>query len=265
MEVKKTAGEAKMPDKRKTEVRGIVFGDGIPKICVPLTARNMEELGQQAEAVLQCPCDMVEWRADFFEETKQNGWLEQALAFLRRTLGERPLLFTFRTGEEGGERTIPLEEYDALNERAAASGLADLVDLELNRGEERLRRMAERVHALGCGVIGSYHDFHGTPGAEAIVEILCRMQSLGADITKAAVMPQTEEDVTALLAASVQMKRQYADRPYITMSMGRLGMVSRLAGALTGSAVTFATAGRASAPGQMDAGLVAQILPLLQG
>lgn len=251
-------------DGKQIRVRGLTFGDGIPKICVPLTARNRKELEQQTGAVLLCPCDMVEWRADFFEETGQSDWLEGTLVYLRKMLGNLPILFTFRTAGEGGERSVPLEEYDALNERAAACGLADLVDLELNRGEERMRRMAERLHSLGCRVIGSYHDFSGTPGQGEIVEILCRMQSLGADITKAAVMPRSEEDVATLFAASVQMKRRCADRPYITMSMGRLGAISRLAGALTGSAVTFATAGKASAPGQMDAQLVAQILPLLQ-
>lgn len=76
-------------------------------------------------------------------------------------------------------------------------------------------------------------------------------------------MPQTRADVLRLLWASVQMKEQYADRPFITMSMGRMGSISRLAGTFDGSAVTFATAGRASAPGQMEASVLAQVLPSL--
>ena len=154
-----------------------------------------------------------------------------------------------------------MEEYEALCIRAVSYGMADLVDIELNRGEERMQRITEQVHALGGKVIGSYHDFQKTPDREEIVRILCRMQKLGVDITKAALMPQKDRDVMTLLDASLRMKEEMADRPYITMSMGRPGAVSRLAGGLTGSALTFATAGRASAPGQMDAAALAGILP----
>lgn len=245
-------------------VRSLILGDGVPKICIPATARNMSEIENQVAEILTAACDLVEWRADYFEEIQDEDWPEKVLAVLRKELGERPILFTFRTKEEGGERSITMEEYEKLNEKAAASSLADLVDIELNRGEERLRQLTERFHTLGCRVIASYHDFGKTSGCDEIVSILRKMQSLGADITKAALMPQSEQDVLEVLQASVQMKTMYADRPFITMSMGRLGAVSRLCGALNGSAVTFATAGKASAPGQMEAELVARILPVMQ-
>ena len=37
------------------------------------------------------------------------------------------------------------------------------------------------------------------------------------------------------------------------MSMGHLGVVSRICGQVFGSAITFGTAGKASAPGQLPA------------
>lgn len=248
-------------DRKTVTVRGVTLGDGLPKICVPITARGKEELKEQAERIRNTPCDMVEWRADYYEGIEREGTLTEALAFLRKTLGELPLLFTFRTGEEGGEKAIPMETYRHLNVEAAKSGLADLADLELNRGEELVKEITEKLHQEGVLVIGSFHDFEKTPPKEEITEILCRMQRLGADITKAAVMPRSEEDVLTLLEATLDMKKQYGDRPFITMSMGALGSVSRLSGALTGSALTFATAGRASAPGQMEAELLARLLP----
>lgn len=242
-------------------VRSLTLGDGVPKICIPITAKDPEELKVQIRAILGSPCDMVEWRADFYTEL---GTITEALGILRGAMPDMPLLFTFRTKEEGGERSISMEEYERLNEYAAASGMVDFVDLEYNRGEARMRRLTEAVHQQGVLVIGSFHDFAKTPKKEKLVEILCAMQTVGADIVKAAVMPQSEEDVMELLEASLLMKKQYADRPFITMSMGRLGAVSRLAGGLTGSSVTFATAGKASAPGQMEAETVCRILPALQ-
>ena len=47
--------------------------------------------------------------------------------------------------------------------------------------------------------------------------------------------------------------RELINRPIITMSMGKLGLISRLCGEVFGSALTFGCAGQASAPGQIDA------------
>ena len=80
------------------------------------------------------------------------------------------------------------------------------------------------------------------------------------DITKLAVMPKCRRDVLRLLEAAVEMEEEKGDRPCITMSMGNLGMISRIAGSLTGSALTFGTAGRASAPGQFSAKEAAEFL-----
>ena len=41
------------------------------------------------------------------------------------------------------------------------------------------------------------------------------------------------------------------NKPLVTMSMGQMGVISRICGELTGSAITFASAGKASAPGQI--------------
>lgn len=244
--------------------RGVALGEGLPKICIPVTAHNMTELEAQLGVIAGSACDMVEWRADFYEDIRDTRKLKDALETLREKFGDKPLLFTFRTKEEGGEQDITPEAYEALNLAAADTGLVDFIDLERNRGEALFRRIAGKVHEAGVWVIGSFHDFAKTPPSEEITGILCGMQTLGADVTKAAVMPQNEYDVMTLLEASLSMKKQYADRPYITMSMGRLGGISRLCGSLTGSALTFATAGKASAPGQMEADAVAGILPALE-
>ena len=83
------------------------------------------------------------------------------------------------------------------------------------------------------------------------------------DIAKLAVMPVSRGDVLRLLEVSVRMHENFADRPFITMSMGKLGGISRLAGSFDGSAITFATCGRASAPGQIPSEALMGILKLL--
>jgi 3-dehydroquinate dehydratase (EC 4.2.1.10) len=101
-------------------------------------------------------------------------------------------------------------------------------------------------------VIMSSHDFHNTPPAEEIVRRLRKMQQLGADIPKIALMPQNKTDVLTLLTATLEMHEHYADRPLITMSMAKTGVISRLAGEVFGSAATFGAVKKASAPGQIS-------------
>ena len=92
---------------------------------------------------------------------------------------------------------------------------------------------------------------------------LRKMQELGADIPKIAVMPQNKRDVLTLLLATEEMTREYADRPIITMSMAGTGVISRLCGEVFGSALTFGAAKKASAPGQMEVHDLETVLGLL--
>src|SRR4029450_6364670 len=77
------------------------------------------------------------------------------------------------------------------------------------------------------------------------------MQELGADIAKIAVMPQKPEDVLRLLHVTVLARRQFPRLPLVTMSMGALGSITRVAGFLYGSDMAFAVGKAASAPGQI--------------
>ena len=60
------------------------------------------------------------------------------------------------------------------------------------------------------------------------------------------------QDVLTLLAATEEMTGNYADRPIITMSMAKDGVISRFCGEVFGSALTFGAAGQTSAPGQIE-------------
>ncbi|PLN41405.1 type I 3-dehydroquinate dehydratase, partial [Klebsiella pneumoniae] len=143
------------------------------------------------------------------------------------------------------------------------SGLVDVIDIELFNDEAQIRSLVDDAHAAGVKVIMSNHDFHKTPAQEDIIYRLRRMQDLGADLPKIAVMPQSPQDVLTLLAATLTMKEKYATRPLITMSMGKSGGVSRVTGRLFGSAMTFGTVGQASAPGQIAIAKLREVMDIL--
>ena len=178
-------------------------------------------------------------------------------------LGEIPLLFTFRTAKEGGEKDISKEEYVALNKTVISTGNADLVDVELFMGQDILEELVVFAHENGVKVIASNHDFEKTPAEVEMVSRLCEMQKLGADILKIAVMPRDKEDVVRLLAATEEMRSQHATQPLVTMSMSSQGIITRIAGEAFGSAITFGAAGKTSAPGQLPVDELKQVLTIL--
>lgn len=249
--------------KQIVEVRGIQFGEGKPKICVPLIGKNNVELMEEAKALKTLKLDVVEWRIDHHQDVEDISKMEEALKELRNELGDMPLLVTFRSKKEGGEREVSVAYYAELNKAMAATGMADMIDVELFTGDEIVKEIVDFAHSKGIKVVMSNHDFFKTPAKEEIVSRLCKMQEMNADLPKIAVMPQTTDDVLTLLSATNEMVTKHADRPIITMSMAGMGVVSRLAGEAFGSALTFGAAKAASAPGQVPVEKLAQVLEIM--
>lgn len=246
-------------------VRDVKIGEGIPKICVPIVGTKKEDIIAEAKTFKEIPLDVVEWRVDWFDDVFDTDKVIETAKELRDALGEIPVLFTFRTSKEGGEKAISVEDYVSLNTAAAESGYVDLVDIEAFTGDDVVESLIKKVHEAGVKVVASNHDFDKTPAKDEIVSRLRKMQDMGADIPKIAVMPKCKKDVLVLLDATREMAEEYADRPIITMSMAADGVVSRLCGETFGSALTFGAAKKASAPGQIGVQDLSGILHILHG
>ena len=167
-------------------------------------------------------------------------------------LGQKPLLLTFRTQKEGGEMAFSEENYFALYHELVKKGALDLLDIELFANPLAADTLIHEAKKMGIKIVLCNHDFQKTPSQEEIVARLRQMQMRQADICKIAVMPQDATDVLTLLSATNEMYTHYASVPIVTMSMGQLGMISRVTGQLFGSALTFGSAQQASAPGQLS-------------
>ena len=204
----------------------------------------------------------MEWRIDFFEKVEKPE-IGAELSHQLKIALNKPLLITFRTLQEGGVLPLSDEKYFELYQTVIAEGKADLLDLELFMPEVLVAQTMEAAQQKGIKVVMCNHDFDKTPAKEEIITRLRAMQEKGADICKIAVMPQSSADVLTLLDATREMSETYADRPLITMSMGALGMVSRVSGQVFGSAATFGSAGTASAPGQVPVNELRKILKTL--
>lgn len=248
---------------RPVAVRGVTIGEGLPKICMPLVARDAQELQAAAQEAAQLCPDLVEWRADCYAGLGTQE-VPGLLARLRGWVGEKPILFTFRSRQEGGARELGLSERQQLMLAAAGAG-ADLLDAELSMGEEALAPVLACARQHGVPVVLSCHFFDRTPPEPEMVEILRREQACGADIAKLAVMPHSPADVLALLGATLTMRERFAGIPLITMAMGALGMPSRVCGGIFGSGLSFGAGSRTSAPGQLAVGELREFLKAMQG
>lgn len=246
------------------EIGNINLGEGLPKICIPIISASAEELLEEARAAALQPCDMVEWRADFILDAMGGIVLSEVCRRIKLLLKEikrivgRPLIFTIRTEKEGGQIRLMDEGYFYINKVVAETGVADFIDIEAFTSpgcvpESEIRQFIQYAHLFGSRVILSNHDFEQTPTQEELLTRFFVMQELGADVMKLAVMPQNKEDVLNLLEVAAIMKENYAQIPFIAISMGELGVNTRICGGEFGSAITYASGKTASAPGQIDA------------
>ncbi|MCR5624219.1 MAG: type I 3-dehydroquinate dehydratase [Lachnospiraceae bacterium] len=249
-------------------VGNLKLGDGMPKICASITEEDKKSVLASADIMIQKRVDLVEWRLDYFKDLDDPAIMDETLKRLHKALGKMPLVVTYRTENEGGLGKYSVEEYRELLLNISKSEFVDIVDFEVfndRNSSDDIKDFIEngnisndafdfisrlRENAL---VIGSYHNFDSTPDRITIEAILKIQDLLECDILKIAVMPGNDADVVALINAVNEVYVHGTKRPIIAMSMGGIGAVSRIIGETFGSAVTFASVGQASAPGQIEA------------
>ena len=281
----------------------ITSGSGeLPAVAVSLTGPTAARARIQARRAIEAGADVLELRVDLLEEAdalvafaEASGAespapdpmvvvtaAAQVLECLRRmvdVVDGVPLLLTCRTATEGGRAHLDDAGYGAV----LGAVLDDLstwaperrpaaIDVEVQRG--CLPGVSEQAHGLGIDVVASFHDFEATPVDDVLEEVLVRMADEGADLAKIAVWPTGAADVARLLGVCARAAADPEEGtglgvPVAAMSMGALGVVSRVAPAF-GSALTFAVVPdeqgetQASAPGQMPIQDVRRCLELLR-
>ena len=199
--------------------------DGKVRICVPIAYETEKEILEESVRIGKSSvADIAEWRIDWYQDVLLDEVIESNI------------------GSNIGSNTV------------------DLLDVELSQGMACVQELIKHAHQMGIGVIVSQHDFKKTPEASSLITTMEQMASYGADVCKIAVMPQSLADVAALLSATGTMKENHPETLLITMSMGRTGCVSRLCGGLFGSVMSFGSMGKASAPGQVSAKELSDVL-----
>lgn len=236
---------------KQIKIKNSTFSSANPAICVSVTKMLPDFIFKDIRSYVEKGVDVIEIRADFWGSMlKDPGSVCDLVEECAVIAGDTPLLFTVRSKVEGGEAELSEEELFEIYKALLEKGNVDVYDVELfslEKGAELLKMIKEK----GAIALASHHSFKETYSREGMLEKLNGMKAAGADIAKLAMMPNSKEDVINLLAVSEQFDRENDDIHVISISMGELGMVSRLACSLTGSMLTFAAIGGGSAPGQI--------------
>lgn len=247
-------------------IRNIHIGEGRPKICVPLVSSNLEDLEKECASLVSCPLDMLEWRVDYLmnmEGIHLVQDLEKAYNIIRKYFKDTPLLTTVRTKSQGGVHKTPSGEYLSVLSLIINSHWADILDVEYGHELMDTRVLISQAKAKGISVLMSYHKFKRAMSETELIDTLENMKSLKADILKIAVMPKTPKDVAALISAAARVGEAYPGTPIVTIGMGELGQLTRIAGNQMGAPMTFAAGLEASAPGQLTAAEVKTIIDVM--
>ncbi|WP_300277851.1 type I 3-dehydroquinate dehydratase [Peptacetobacter sp.] len=245
------------------KIRNLTIGDGNVKICAPIVCSTREEILLSAKKIKTKKIDIVEFRADYYKDIFNLEEMINTLKELKTILSDIPVIFTLRTEKEGGKVSVSLDEYIKINENIIKSNLIDVVDIELFTIDDYRKDIVDLAHRNKIKVIGSSHDFKSTPEKDEMINRLKKMQSLNMDILKIAVMPNNREDILKLLSATEEMRSKFANRPIITISMGKYGIITRISGEIFGSALTFASVDNKSAPGQIYVDDLKNILDII--
>lgn len=242
------------------QIKNMIINDNFPKICVPVTGVTVNEILGKFNELNNTPIDLVELRADYFESVQDQSKVINLLEKVRKQYN-KPLIFTLRTKREGGVSHINYDYYFKLNNKVIESRLVDFIDIEFSSKAEELDNTIDLAKKNKIVTILSNHDFFKTPSEEEIIVRVNKMMDCG-DIAKIAVMSNSEEDVLTLLSAALKLKKEKKGL-FIAISMGPLGIISRISCELFGSCITYASHKEHSAPGQIDVNLTKEILKIM--
>lgn len=221
------------------------------KLVVSVMPKSLEE-AQGIDAMRYIDADIIEWRADFLSK---EAILQVAPAIFEKFAG-RELLFTLRTRAEGGEIDLDSAEYVQIIKDVAQLYQPEYIDFEYFSHKDVFEEMLDFPN-----LVLSYHNFQETP--ENMMEILSELTSLTPKVVKVSVMAHTEQDVLDLMNFTRGFKTLNPEQEYVTISMGKVGKVSRITSDVTGSSWSFASLDEASAPGQISLSSMKKIREIL--
>lgn len=209
------------------------------KIPLIVGCIGSEELLHRCAKKVPADCDLLEVRLDL-TGLCGGAWITLCAAIQKQG---RPVMLTIRDEAEGGQWKGREAERLALY----LAGLKSVSAVDVELGARAMAILAQPAHRLGVKIVGSFHDFNGTPDVAKLNLIETRGRRMGVDVVKIATQVNTPADLARLFALPASAKG-----PICVMGMGARGSISRVALPCAGSCLVYGSLGQATAPGQQS-------------
>ena len=205
----------------------------IPRVAVTISDREDNQL------IKALFIDILEIRVDQFKNT-EPAYVQNVIK-KRKKIG-LPLILTVRSHAEGGQKDLSDElKLSIFKENIP---LVDAVDIELKSPVlSEVIRSARRNKKM---VIVSWHNLKATPNDRILQEALDKAKRSGAHLVKIAVKANKAEDLNRLMRWTIENR----SKNIITISLGKIGSISRLIFPGLGSLLTYAYIDKPSGLGQ---------------
>jgi len=205
-------------------------------ICVSIACGSHKRMISEHQSLADDGVRLVELRLDFLRKDPE----------LNRLLKDRPtrVIATVRRPQDGGKWRDTEEKRQTVLRAAIAAGV-DFVDLEED--------IAPTIPRFGqTKRIVSFHDLNDTP--ENLEAIYRQILKGDPDFIKIAVTPRSISDVFRLINFTRSKNENKPKAPMIGISMGEIGLASRILAKKFGSPFTYATfsESRVVAPGLLE-------------
>jgi len=226
-------------------------------ICVSIIEANVEDALKAIHRSKELGADLVELRLDYIGEL-DDGKIGDLIDSV-----DIPKIVTLRSSKDGGFWNG--QEKDRINHlQTCLSFGAQYVDVEESMDIGWRYEISKACKNNGAQMIISHHDFKKTPTKQEMIDICKNEFAAGASIAKISVMPKTIEDVANLLSVIEYFKS--TGKQIIGVSMGQLGVMSRIFGPKIGAYLTYAALerGKESAEGQLTIEEMKTILEILK-
>jgi len=158
---------------------------------------------------------------------------------------QKPLIATIRSKKEGGLRHIDDNERYTIFEKIIS--LVEMLDIELS-STKLIEKVSQLCKKNKKPLMASYHNFNETPDKKDLKKLLEQSRKYNTSIFKIAVQANTKKDLAHLINFTIENK----DAGLVTISLGAIGLVSRIVNPMIGSLMTYGYVDRVAALGQLS-------------
>lgn len=183
--------------------------------------------------------DVIEYRID--EAISKKNPLESIIdniSYIKKNY-KKKLLVTLRTYRDGGLAIIDYKKYFEIVKQIVDFSYFDYIDIEYNKYIKDTKLFDDLLLNIKAKTILSYHNFDEKLSLNDYERLFHNMLEVGVNIIKVSTYAFDKNDLFNLMTTSHKFSEEYKDKKFITISMGRIGIMSRVYSEYSGSFMTF--------------------------